>query len=111
VGTARHAPDVHWLQAASRPNTRALCSSAARSSSNPAWRSSPLPSGPPSWLAWTAAAATELGEIELGARPGRRERDEITLYEAMGHVIEDIVAADLVYRRAWEQAAGHTVEL
>jgi alanine dehydrogenase len=56
-------------------------------------------------------AATELGGLELGARPGRRERDEITVYKAMGHVIEDIVAADLVYRRAREQAAGHTVEL
>ena len=57
------------------------------------------------------AAATELGEIALGTRPGRRERDEITVYKAMGHVIEDIVAADLVYHRAREQAVGRTVKL
>jgi alanine dehydrogenase len=57
------------------------------------------------------AAATELGEIGAGIRPGRRDRDEITTYKAMGHVIEDIAAAELVYRRAREQAVGRTVEL
>jgi len=46
------------------------------------------------------AAATELGEIRPGARPGRRDRDEITVYKAMGHVIADIVAAEIVYRWA-----------
>jgi ornithine cyclodeaminase/alanine dehydrogenase-like protein (mu-crystallin family) len=58
-----------------------------------------------------SAAATELGEIELGTRPGRRERDEITVYKAMGHIVEDIVAADLVYRRARQQPIGRSVEL
>jgi alanine dehydrogenase len=57
------------------------------------------------------AAATELGEIGPGIRPGRRDRDEITIYKAMGHVIEDIVAAELVYHRAQEHAVGRTVDL
>jgi ornithine cyclodeaminase/thiomorpholine-carboxylate dehydrogenase len=44
--------------------------------------------------------ATELGEILLGRTPGRVHRQEITVYKAMGHVVEDIVAAQLVYAAA-----------
>jgi alanine dehydrogenase len=58
-----------------------------------------------------SAAATELGEIDPGTRPGRRDRNEITVYKAMGHVVEDIVAAELVYNRARQQAIGRSVEL
>jgi ornithine cyclodeaminase/alanine dehydrogenase-like protein (mu-crystallin family) len=54
---------------------------------------------------------TELGEVVLERRPGRTSNDEITVYKAMGHVIEDIVAAELVYRRARQQGAGQTVAL
>jgi alanine dehydrogenase len=71
----------------------------------------PTPVGCAELAGLDAAAATELGEIELGTRPGRQERDEITVYKAMGHVIEDIVAADLVYHRARKQAIGRSVEL
>lgn len=71
----------------------------------------PTPVGCAELAGLDGAAATELGEIELGTRPGRRERDEITVYKAMGHVIEDIVAAELVYRRAREQAIGRPVAL
>jgi alanine dehydrogenase len=71
----------------------------------------PTPVGCAELAGLDAAAATELGEIELGTRPGRRARDEITVYKAMGHVIEDIVAAELIYHRAREQAIGRSVEL
>jgi ornithine cyclodeaminase/alanine dehydrogenase-like protein (mu-crystallin family) len=50
--------------------------------------------------------ATELGEVLLGRRPGRLG-DEITVYKAMGHVMEDIVAAELVYAAA----DGHGVRI
>ena len=40
------------------------------------------------------------------ARPAARARDEITVYKAMGHVVEDIVAAELVYAAALETRAG-----
>jgi len=56
-------------------------------------------------------AAGELGEIVLGTRPGRSHRDDITIYKAMGHIIEDIVAAEIVHRRARDQGVGRTVEL
>ena len=57
------------------------------------------------------AAATELGEVVRGDRPGRRDRDEITVYKAMGHVIEDIVAADIAYRTAIERGVGQVLSM
>ena len=31
--------------------------------------------------------ATEIGELLLGRRPGRRSEDEITAYKSMGHAV------------------------
>ena len=45
----------------------------------------------------------ELGEVIAGSRPGRESDDEITLYKSVGVAVEDVVAADLVYRRALAQ--------
>jgi ornithine cyclodeaminase/thiomorpholine-carboxylate dehydrogenase len=56
------------------------------------------------------ADATEVGEVLLGRVDGRRG-DEITVYKAMGHVAEDIAAAELVYAAARREAAGVLVEL
>jgi ornithine cyclodeaminase/alanine dehydrogenase-like protein (mu-crystallin family) len=42
----------------------------------------------------------ELGEVVAGAKPGRRSEDEITLFKSVGVAVEDIAAADLVYRKA-----------
>ena len=42
----------------------------------------------------------EIGEVVAGSKPGRESDDEITLYKSVGVAVEDIVAADLVYRRA-----------
>ena len=56
-------------------------------------------------------AATELGEVLLGRRPGRSDADEITVYKAMGHVVEDIAAAELVYAAARRSGAGTTITL
>jgi alanine dehydrogenase len=54
---------------------------------------------------------TELGELLAGTRPGRRSAEEITVYKAMGHVVEDAVAAELAHRRAVERGVGRVVEL
>jgi alanine dehydrogenase len=53
----------------------------------------------------------ELGEVLNGSRPGRTDAREITVYKAMGHVAEDIAAAELVYAAARREGAGTTVEL
>ncbi len=43
---------------------------------------------------------TTLGAVSLGRRPGRRDRGEITVYTSMGNAMEDMVAANLAYRRS-----------
>jgi ornithine cyclodeaminase/alanine dehydrogenase-like protein (mu-crystallin family) len=53
---------------------------------------------------------TELGEVLLGRRPGRLRDDEITLYKSMGHAMEDLVAANLVYERAVALGLGTRTE-
>jgi ornithine cyclodeaminase/thiomorpholine-carboxylate dehydrogenase len=55
------------------------------------------------------AASTELGEVVLGTRAGRADGDEITVYKAMGHVIEDMVAAEIAVRTARASGVGQTL--
>ena len=54
---------------------------------------------------------TELGEVLLALRPGRQSDQEITVYKAMGHAMEDMVTANLVYKRARQQGVGQLVRL
>jgi ornithine cyclodeaminase/alanine dehydrogenase-like protein (mu-crystallin family) len=42
----------------------------------------------------------ELGEVVAGTRPGRQSADEITLFKSVGVAVEDVVSAELVYRRS-----------
>ena len=56
-------------------------------------------------------SSTELGEVLLGRRPGRTRPEEVTVYKAMGHAIEDIVAAELVVAEAQRTGAGQLVRL
>ena len=70
----------------------------------------PTPVGCAELAGLDPASATELGEVLLGRADGRRG-DEITVYKAMGHVAEDIAAAELVYAAARREHAGVLVEL
>jgi alanine dehydrogenase len=54
---------------------------------------------------------TELGEVLLGLRPGRQSDQEITVYKAMGHAVEDLVTANLIYQRAKQQGVGQRVKM
>ena len=54
---------------------------------------------------------TELGEVLLNVRPGRQSKAELTVYKSMGHAMEDLVAANLVYKRATTGGAGTVVSL
>jgi alanine dehydrogenase len=54
---------------------------------------------------------TELGEVLLKLRPGRQSNHEITLYKSMGHAMEDLVAANLVYQRALQAGSGKVVQI
>ena len=64
-------------------------------------------------LMWLEARGTfrwdmahELQEVVAGRVPGRLSQEGVTLFESMGVALEDIAAADLVYRKAREQGIG-----
>jgi ornithine cyclodeaminase/thiomorpholine-carboxylate dehydrogenase len=50
----------------------------------------------------------ELGEVLLGEKPGRRDDREITIYKSMGHAMEDVAAAALVFTRARQRGVGRS---
>lgn len=49
---------------------------------------------------------TELGALLSRRAPGRGSDTELTVYKSMGHAMEDLVVADLVYRKARERGMG-----
>mgnify|MGYP001617464741 CR=1 FL=1 len=53
----------------------------------------------------------ELGEVVLGRAEGRQHDDEVTVFKSLGMAVEDVVAADLVLRRAVETGAGTELTL
>ena len=48
----------------------------------------------------------ELRDVVSGKIPGRSSDQSLTLFESMGIALEDIAAAQLVYRKAKEQGVG-----
>jgi len=53
----------------------------------------------------------ELGEILEGTGEGRRSPGEITLFKSVGLAVEDLGAADIVYRRAREDPSVPRISL
>jgi Predicted ornithine cyclodeaminase, mu-crystallin homolog len=53
----------------------------------------------------------EIGEILLGRKPGRRSDDEITIFDATGMAIQDILTAELALARAGRENLGSSVEI
>ncbi|MEK6325073.1 MAG: ornithine cyclodeaminase family protein [Acidobacteriota bacterium] len=52
----------------------------------------------------------EIGELLIGAKPGRTSADEITLFKSLGLAIEDLASADYLYRKAKGSQTGTWVE-
>ncbi|MGE3274845.1 MAG: ornithine cyclodeaminase family protein [Vicinamibacterales bacterium] len=50
--------------------------------------------------------AGEVGDVVLGRLKGRTTDDQVTVFKSLGLAVEDVVAADLVLRRAVETGAG-----
>jgi ornithine cyclodeaminase/alanine dehydrogenase-like protein (mu-crystallin family) len=44
----------------------------------------------------------EIGAVVAGTLPGRQSTDEITVFKSLGLAVEDVVTADLVYRKLLE---------
>jgi ornithine cyclodeaminase/alanine dehydrogenase-like protein (mu-crystallin family) len=55
--------------------------------------------------------AGELGEVVLGRVHGRTSFDGVTVFKSLGMAVEDVVTADLVFRRAVETGAGTELTL
>jgi ornithine cyclodeaminase/alanine dehydrogenase-like protein (mu-crystallin family) len=52
----------------------------------------------------------EVGEVLVGAHPGRANPDELTVFKSLGLGVEDLAAAELIVRKAREQGAGSEVD-
>lgn len=48
----------------------------------------------------------EIGEILLGAKPGRENDDEVTIFDSTGMAIQDNTTATKIYRNAIERGIG-----
>lgn len=53
----------------------------------------------------------EIGDLVLGRIDGRKSVADITVFKSLGMAVEDVVAADLVLRRAVETGAGTELTL
>ena len=53
----------------------------------------------------------ELGELLEGVHPGRRSRDELTVFKSLGIAVEDLAAAEICVARARERGIGTEVQL
>ncbi|MGH9202355.1 MAG: ornithine cyclodeaminase family protein, partial [Vicinamibacterales bacterium] len=53
----------------------------------------------------------ELGELVRGRARGRTGDSEITIFKSLGMAVEDVVAADLAFRRAVETGVGTELSL
>jgi ornithine cyclodeaminase/alanine dehydrogenase-like protein (mu-crystallin family) len=50
--------------------------------------------------------AGEIGEVVLGRVNGREADDQVTVFKSLGMAVEDVVSADVVFRKAVETGAG-----
>ncbi|MEP6730993.1 MAG: ornithine cyclodeaminase family protein [bacterium] len=53
----------------------------------------------------------ELGELLLGAKPGRTSPTDITLFKSLGLAVEDVAAAHHIYTQAMQRGIGTSVEM
>ena len=54
---------------------------------------------------------TELGEVVTGAKPGRQDDSQITLFKSLGIAIEDIAIAAHIYKLATGSGAGAQIDI
>ncbi len=53
----------------------------------------------------------ELGEVLIGAAPGRTSDGELTVFKSLGLAVEDLAAAEHALRRAEAENVGTVVSL
>jgi ornithine cyclodeaminase len=53
----------------------------------------------------------ELGELVAGTKPGRSNREEITLFKSVGNAVQDVAVASRVFGQATELGLGTELEV
>jgi ornithine cyclodeaminase len=53
----------------------------------------------------------EIGEVAAGLMPGRESDSEITIFKTVGHAVQDLAVARLIYERASRDNLGTIIEL
>lgn len=53
--------------------------------------------------------AAELGEIVLGKKPGRTDRDQVTFFKSVGNAVQDAACASLVLKNAVSSGLGKEI--
>jgi ornithine cyclodeaminase len=53
----------------------------------------------------------EIGEVAIGKTPGRRSREEITLFKSLGLAVEDVASAAHIYGKAKASGEGRWIKL
>jgi alanine dehydrogenase len=71
----------------------------------------PFPAGAGDLAGVAQEAVAEIGEVLSGARAGRTNAEQLTLYKSVGVGVMDAAAAALVLRAAREQGVGREVAL
>lgn len=59
----------------------------------------------------TSHIQAEIGEVFAGAHRGRRDPEEITLFESLGLAVEDVATAELAYEHARARGVGEALSL
>jgi alanine dehydrogenase len=54
--------------------------------------------------------AAELGEVAARPELARTSGDEVTIFKSLGLAVEDVVAADLAFRRACQSGKGLRID-
>lgn len=54
--------------------------------------------------------AGELGDVVAGRLPGRRDDSDTMVFKSLGLAVEDVTAADLVYRKAIARGVGRELD-
>jgi len=53
----------------------------------------------------------DIGEVLIGAKPGRTSNDEITLFKSVGLAVQDVTAAQQALTAAMQKKLGTAVNL
>ncbi|WP_094228904.1 alanine dehydrogenase [Methanolobus psychrotolerans] len=53
----------------------------------------------------------ELGEVVAGTKPGRQSDEEVTIFDSTGLAVQDLVTANVVYKKAIAMGIGKMIKL